>query len=115
MKINQLAFLFFATTLAWISVPAAVTFTNTPTAVSNTYSGTITLQIAGLTNRTVVVQKYLDLNTNGIIDSGDWLVQQFILQDGTNFVVGGGDEFQCAWRFEFNRRGHYGDLEFSKR
>jgi hypothetical protein len=93
MKINQLAFLFFATTLAWISVPAAVTFTNTPTAVSNTYSGTLTLQIAGLTNRTVVVQKYLDLNTNGIIDSGDWLVQQFTLQDGTNFVVGGVTNF----------------------
>jgi len=72
---------------------AAVTFTNTPAAVSNTYNGTITLQIGGLTNKTVVVQKYLDLNTNGVIDGGDWLVQQFTLQDGTNFVIGGVTNF----------------------
>ena len=73
---------------------AAVTFTNTPSAVSNTYSGVITLQIGGVTNtETVVVQKFLDLNTNGIIDGGDWLVQQFTLQEGTNFVIGGGTNF----------------------
>jgi len=72
---------------------AAVTFTNTPSAVSNTYAGTITLQIGGLTNKTVVVQKFLDLNTNGVIDGTDWLVQQFTLQDGTNFVIGGVTNF----------------------
>ena len=72
---------------------ADVTFNVTPSAVSNTYAGTITLQISGLTNRTVIVQKYLDLNTNGIIDGGDWLVQQFTLQDGTNFVIGGVTNF----------------------
>ena len=73
---------------------AAVTFNVTPSAVSNTYSGTITLQIGGLTNtETVVVQKFLDLNTNGVIDGGDWLVQQFTLQDGTNFVIGGVTNF----------------------
>jgi len=55
---------------------AAVTFTNTPTAVSNTYSGFITLTIGGLTNtETVVVQKFLDANTNGVIDGRDLLVQ----------------------------------------
>ncbi len=72
---------------------AAVTFNVTPSVVSNTYAGTITLQIAGLTNKTVVVQKYLDLNTNGVIDGGDVLVQQFTLQDGTNFVIGGVTNF----------------------
>src|SRR5208282_2339370 len=37
------------------------TFTITPSTVSNTYTGTITLQIGGLTNtETVVVQKFLD-------------------------------------------------------
>ena len=72
----------------------AVTFSVTPTAVSNTYTGTITLQIGGLTNtETVVVQKFLDLNTNGIIDGGDLLVQQFTLQDGTSFVIGGVTNF----------------------
>ena len=72
---------------------ADVTFNVTPSTVSNTYNGTITLQIGGLTNKTVVVQKFLDLNTNGVIDSGDLLVQQFTLQDGTNFVIGGVTNF----------------------
>ena len=69
---------------------AAVAFTVTPSAVSNTYSGTISLQVTGLTNtETVVVQKFLDLNTNGVIGSADTLVQQFTLQDGVNSVIGG--------------------------
>src|SRR5260221_630059 len=71
------------------SLPAAVTFTNTPTAVSNTYTGTISLQIGGLTNaETVVIQKFLDANTNGIIDGADLPVQQFNLTDGVNSVIG---------------------------
>ena len=46
----------------------------------------------------VVVQKYLDANANGVVDTGDWLVQQFNLTDGqagmvidgvTNFNVPG--------------------------
>ena len=69
---------------------AAVAFTITPSTVSNTYSGTVTLQVTGLTNtETVVVQKYLDLNTNGIIGGADTLVQQFTLQDGVVSVIGG--------------------------
>jgi len=70
---------------------AAVAFTITPAVVSNTYSGMITLQVTGLTNNgdTVVIQKFLDANTNGVIDAGDILWQQFNLTDGTNFVIGG--------------------------
>src|SRR5215471_9418184 len=69
---------------------AAVAFTVAPSAVSNTYNGTITLQVTGLTNtETVVVQKFLDLNTNGVIGGADTLVQQFTLQDGVNSVIGG--------------------------
>ena len=73
------------------AAPGAPVFTITPTAVSNTYSGTITLQITGLTpGVTVVVQKFLDANTNGIIDSGDWLVQQFQMTDGQAGMAFGG-------------------------
>src|ERR1700733_13106523 len=73
---------------------ATIAFTVTPAAVSNTYSGFITLQVTGLTNtETVVVQKFLDLNTNGVIDGGDELVQQFNLTDGTNFMIGGVTNF----------------------
>jgi hypothetical protein len=61
----------------------AATLTVAPSAVSNTYAGTITLQVGGLTNgETVVVQKYLDANANGVIDAGDLLWQQFSLTDG---------------------------------
>ena len=65
------------------SAQAVVTFTITPSAISNTYSGTVTLQVTGLSNtETVVVQKYLDANTNGIVNGGDILWQQFQLKDG---------------------------------
>jgi len=92
MKTNQVVLCFCAVVLAAIQ-PAAgtVTFTLTPAAVSNTYSGQITLQVAGLTSGgTVVVQKFLDLNTNGVIDASDWLVQQFSMTDGqAGMVIGG--------------------------
>lgn len=69
---------------------AAVGFSVTPSSVSNTYSGSITLLVTGLNaGDTVLVQKYLDANTNGVIDAGDLLLQQFHLMDGSNFVIGG--------------------------
>jgi hypothetical protein len=73
------------------STARAVTFSVTPSAVSNTYNGVITLQVLGLTNtETVVIQKFLDLNTNGVIDASDWLVQQFSLTDGqAGMSIGG--------------------------
>lgn len=65
-------------------VRAAVTFTVSPNVVSNAYNGLVTLQINGLTNgvTNVVVQKFLDVNLNSNIDSGDLLVQQFRLTVG---------------------------------
>ena len=69
---------------------AAVGLTITPNTVSNTYNGPITVQVTGLTNtETVVIQKFLDANTNGVIDGSDLLWQQYTLTDGTNFVIGG--------------------------
>ena len=71
---------------AW-AVPA---LTITPTAVSNTYSGFITLAVTGLTNgEPVVIQKFFDLNTNGVVDSSDFLIQQFALTDGVAATIGG--------------------------
>jgi hypothetical protein len=77
------------------NLSAGVTFSVTPATVSNTYSGTITLQIGGLTNgETVVIQKYVDLNGNGVIDAGEWLGQQFNLTDGqAGMVIGGVTNF----------------------
>ena len=98
------------------SARAVVTFTNTPAAVSNTFTGTITLLIGGLTNgETVVVQKYLDANTNGVIDGRDILVQQFNLTDGDELCHRRRDQLQCARRFECHDRRHHRDIDFSKR
>ena len=64
---------------------ATVSFTVSPTAISNTCNGNISLQITGLTNsETVLVQKSLDVNANGAIDSGDWLLQQLKLTGGSS-------------------------------
>jgi hypothetical protein len=81
-----LAIVIGATTTAF-----AVTLNVSPSAVSNTYNGYITLQIGGLTNgASVVVQKYLDANTNGVVDAGDWLLEQFNITDGrAGMVIGG--------------------------
>jgi len=70
---------------------AAVSFSVTPAAVSNTYPGVITLQISGIpAGDTVVIQKFLDLNANGLIDPNDWPVQQFQLTDGqAGMAIGG--------------------------
>ncbi len=69
---------------------AVVTFTVTPSSVSNQSTGAITLQIGGLTNsEKIAVDKYLDANTNGVIDATDWPVQSFRLTDGQVSVIGG--------------------------
>ena len=69
---------------------AVVAFTITPAVTSNTYSGPVTMQVTGLTNtETVVIQKFMDANTNGLVDGGDLLWQQYNLTDGGNFIIGG--------------------------
>jgi hypothetical protein len=62
---------------------ATVAVTLSPTAISNSYAGTVTLQITGLTNgEKVVVQKFLDVNADSVVNMGDTMCQQFSLTDG---------------------------------
>jgi len=75
MKTNShKSFLFITVSAFWLSVTLAVsaaTLTVSPSVISNTYPGNITLTIGGLTNgQPVTVQKWLDLNANGVIDAG---------------------------------------------
>lgn len=100
-RLNRLFPLLLASGLAWLTAggpqaSAAVAFTVSPAAISNTYNGPVIFQVTGLTNAadTVVVQKYLDANGNGVIDAGDVLVQQFSLTDGQpGMVIGGVTNF----------------------
>jgi hypothetical protein len=76
--------------LAGGSLWAAVGVSLIPSSVSNTFNGSVTLQVTGLASgETVVVQKFLDANTNGIVDAGDLLWQQFKLTDGQRTMIGG--------------------------
>lgn len=81
---------------------AQLTFAIQPASVSNTYSGAITLQIAGVSpGATVVVQKFLDLNANGVVDTNDLPVEQFDLTDGQpGMVIGGVTNFNVPGDFD---------------
>ena len=70
---------------------SAITLSITPSSISNTYSGKITLVVGGLpSGGSAVVQKYLDHNANGVVDAGDMLFQQFTVTDGQwGMVIGG--------------------------
>ena len=91
----------WAGTTAIHAASTVITFTNFPSTVSNTYNGIITLEINGLTNgvTNVVVQKYLDTDTNGFIDAGDLLVQQFQLTVGRAPIFTNGNTQVIATNF----------------
>src|SRR2546425_7847107 len=67
------------------------TGTISPSTITNDFAGKIVLTISNLTaGQKVIVQKYLDLNTNGTIDFGqEPLVQSFTVTDGSLPLVGG--------------------------
>ena len=52
---------------------------------------------------TVVIQKFLDANTDGVIDAGDILVQQFNLTDSQPGMHRRRDEHRCARRHRRRR------------
>lgn len=77
---------------------AVVTLTVSPSSTSNNYAGFITLQIGGLTTgQSVVVQRFLDLNTNGVIDPGELLVDMFPLTDGQASIIGGATNYSVPY------------------
>ncbi|HEX3627955.1 MAG TPA: hypothetical protein VH280_21300, partial [Verrucomicrobiae bacterium] len=64
-----------AMSLMGTALAVPVLLTVTPSAVSNTYPGVISLDITGLTNtETVIIRKWLDGNGNGLVDPGEWMV-----------------------------------------
>jgi hypothetical protein len=92
MKKIQSALFFCATALALVqAVKAQVTFSISPaTAVSDTYTGDLTLTITGLTNgETVTLQAFLDVKANGVIDGSDLLLGQGPLTDGRALAFDG--------------------------
>ena len=82
--------------LALISAGSAlatqpVTLTVSPSVISNTYSGLITLTITGLqSGEKVGIQRWIDLNGNGVIDAGEPMMDGFKVTDNnnTNAIIG---------------------------
>ncbi len=73
------ASLLFATPCA----RAAISLTVNPAVITNDYVGQVTLSITNLTvGKTVTVEWWGDLNTNGVIDAGDLLLRSFQVTDG---------------------------------
>lgn len=68
----------------------AAGLTVSPAVITNDYSGKVTLTLTGLaTGQTVLLEKYCDLNTNGVIDPGEPLLQSGIVTDGRLPLIGG--------------------------
>jgi hypothetical protein len=81
---------FVVAPLGTVLAAPPIVLTVTPAAVSNTYPGAITLDITGLTNtEKVIIQRWVDNNSNGVIDAGEWLIDSFKSSDGGAMVIGG--------------------------
>ncbi len=75
---------------AWTPALLAAGFTVTPATIANNYVGKITLTITGITTgQAVMVERYADLNGNGMIDSGEPLLQAGRADDGVVSTIGG--------------------------
>src|SRR6266480_5397471 len=86
-------FLSLFTASLWLSPSsrAAAMLTVSPASISNTYTGSVTLQISGLTTNgeTVLIERFLDADSNGTNDAGELLVQSFNVTDGQVTAFGG--------------------------
>lgn len=69
----------------------AVMLTVTPSAITNLYRGTITVEIAGelTSGETVILEKFFDFNDNGALDPEDQRSLYLTLTDGVQTEIGG--------------------------
>lgn len=71
-------------------VLAQTTLTVSPAVITNDYQGPITLTISNVSpGQKVQIQRYADLNGNGVVDAQDWMVQSFPVRDGAVAMIGG--------------------------
>src|ERR1043166_5866617 len=90
---NASRFVFWFAVMATV-LPGRVLFRSafslSPSVVTNDVATQINLNISGLAvGTTVRFEKYMDLNTNGVIDSSDLMVQAFPVTDGQAVRIGG--------------------------
>lgn len=84
----RLALLFAALALPGVGNAAGLLVS--PSSISNTYSGPLSLQITGVPNgATVRVELLRDFNANTTADAGDTLIKRFTVIDGTQSIIAG--------------------------
>jgi hypothetical protein len=84
--------------LVWTGASRAATLTVSPSVVSNTYNGVLTLNITGLTNgEQVALQQWLDFNTNGVVDPGELMIDAFKMSEGGGDIIGGIRNLNVPW------------------
>src|SRR4051812_598935 len=67
-----------------------IALTVSPASIQSDYVGKVTFQVTGMTaGQTVLVERFADLNGNGVIDSTDPLVGSFSVTDGVVPIIGG--------------------------
>jgi hypothetical protein len=89
-SLRRQLFACLAASLLLPDVVHAVSLDLSPGSVTADYSGTITLNITGLTTgQAVRVETFVDGNGNGAVDSGDMLMQSFEVIDGQAPSIGG--------------------------
>jgi len=68
----------------------AASVTISPTAVQEDYVGKVSLTVTGLTvGKTVLVERFVDFNGNGVVDAEDKLTLSFKVTDGQVALIGG--------------------------
>src|SRR5229473_2287223 len=70
---------------------SAVSFSISPQVVSNNFQGIVTQTVNGILSagKTFRFEKYLDVNSNNLIDSQDLLIQSYAVMDGQLPLIGG--------------------------
>jgi hypothetical protein len=68
-----------------------LSITVNPTEITNNYVGSIQLSISNLSSAGVKVRvdRFLDVNSNGVVDGNEWAGQSFYVTDGQEPSIGG--------------------------
>ena len=76
---------------AWNLSAAPLSITVSPTVITNNYVGTILLSISNLSSAGVMVRvdRFLDADSNGVVNGNAWAGQSFYVTDGQEPIIGG--------------------------
>jgi hypothetical protein len=108
LPVSGVAAALFVILLAAPMAAYGVTLELSPNSITNFYQGSIALQVEGIeAGENVLVEKFLDINGDGKIDSTDYKVQEFKLTDGFAALLG--NSMNGGEHTNFNVPGDFGE------